>query len=50
VLGGPGLMLFKYGKPRAFLLDLVIYYGQPRNYCAFARDTELVDSFIKETE
>jgi hypothetical protein len=50
VLGVPGLMLFKYGKPRAFLLDLVIYYGQPRNYCAFARDTELVDSFLKETE
>ena len=34
VLGVPGLMLFKYGKPRGYLFDLVLYYGQPRSYCA----------------
>jgi hypothetical protein len=48
VLGVPGLTLFKYGKPRGYLLDLVIYYGQPRNYCALARDTKLTDRFLKE--
>jgi hypothetical protein len=48
VLGVPGLTLFKYGKPRGYLLDLVIYHGQPRNYCALARDTKLTDRFLKE--
>jgi hypothetical protein len=50
VLGVPGLMLFKYGKPRGYLLDLVLYYGQPRNYCALARDTKLTNSFLKKNE
>jgi hypothetical protein len=50
VLGVPGLMLFKYGKPRGYLLDLVVYYAQPRSYCPFARDTKLTTSFIQETE
>jgi hypothetical protein len=50
VLGVPGLMLFKYGKPRRYLFDLVVYYAQPRSYCAFARDTKLTASFIKGAE
>ena len=50
VLGVPGLMLFKYGKPRRYLLDLSLYYAQPRDYCAFARDTRLTTSFIRDTE
>jgi hypothetical protein len=50
VLGVPGLMLFKYGKPRGYLLDLVKYYGEPRSYCAFAPDTKLTTSFFKEEE
>jgi hypothetical protein len=48
VLGVPCLTLFKYGKPRGYLLDLVIYYAQPRSYCALARDTKLTVSFLKE--
>jgi hypothetical protein len=43
-------MLFKYGKPRGYLLDLVKYYGEPCSYCAFARDTKLTTSFFKEEE
>jgi hypothetical protein len=50
VLGVPGLMLFKYGKPRRYLFDLAVYYAQPRSYCAFARDTKLTTSFIKGAE
>jgi len=50
VLGVPSLMLFKYGKPRGYLLDLVLYYGQARSYCALARDTKLTNSFLKEDE
>jgi hypothetical protein len=48
VIGVPGLMLFKYGKPRGYLLDLVVYYGMPRNYCALARDQKLKGDFICE--
>jgi len=50
VLGVPGLTLFKYGKPRGYLLDLVLYHAQPRSYCALARDTKLTNSFLKESE
>jgi hypothetical protein len=48
VLGVPGLMLFKYGKPRGYLLDLVTYYGLPRSYCALARDSKLTSCFLSE--
>src|ERR1700730_14946765 len=48
VLGVPGLLLFKYGKPRGYLLGLVLYYAQPRSYCSFARDTKLATNFIKD--
>ena len=48
VLGVPGLLLFKYGKPRGYLLDLVLYYAQPRSYCSFSRDTKLTTNFIKD--
>jgi hypothetical protein len=50
VVGVPGLMLFKYGKPRAYLLDLIIYHAQPRSYCANARDGKLTESFLKVGE
>jgi uncharacterized membrane protein YccC len=50
VVGVPGLMLFKYGKPRAYLLDLIIYHAQPRSYCANARDGKLMESFLKVGE
>jgi hypothetical protein len=50
VVGVPGLMLFKYGKPRAYLVDLVMYYAQPRSYCANARDGSLMERFLKEGE
>jgi hypothetical protein len=50
VLGVPGLVLFKYGKPRGYLLDLVKYYALPRSYCALDRDRKLTNEFILDFE
>jgi len=53
VLGVPGLVVFKYGKPLGYLLDLVTYYGLPRSYCGCARDRKLTRDFLidpNETE
>jgi hypothetical protein len=47
-LGVPGLMLFKYGKPRRYLVDLGVYYALPRSYCGFAHDQKLKTDFIRE--
>ena len=49
VVGVPALMLFKYGKPRGYLLDLAVYYATPRSYCALAHDQKLKSGFIYET-
>jgi hypothetical protein len=48
VVGVPGLMLFKYGKPKGYLFDLVTFYARPRSYCTLAHDTKLTDGFLKE--
>ena len=49
-LGVPALMLFKYGKPRKYMVDLVAWYGKPHSYCALARDTQLTAPYLKENE
>ena len=49
-VGVPGLMLFKYGKPRGYLWDLVKWYGMPHAYCALARDTKLTTQYLTEEE
>jgi hypothetical protein len=43
-------VLFKYGKPRGYLLDLVRYYALPRNYCACAHDRKLTNEFIVDPD
>ena len=50
VLGVPGLVLFKYGKPRGYLLDLVTYYGMPRAYCSCARDRKLTSDYLIDSD
>jgi hypothetical protein len=50
VIGVPGLMLFKYGKPKAYLFDLVTFYARPRSYCTLAHDTKHTDSYLKEDD
>lgn len=44
----PILMACKYGKPRGYVRDLVLWYARPRSYSAIARDRELRSSYIRE--
>jgi hypothetical protein len=48
VLMVPLLMVFKYGKPRAYVRDLACWYVKPRAYCAIARDREIRSPYIRE--
>jgi hypothetical protein len=43
----PLLMVFKYGKPRGYLRDLLNWYTQPKAYCAAARDRQVRSSYGK---
>lgn len=44
----PLLMVFKYGKPRGYMRDLLYWYIKPRAYCAAASDRRIRTCFIKE--
>jgi len=44
----PLLMVFKYGKPRGYLRDLLHWYTKPRTYCAMAGDSRIKTSYIAE--
>jgi len=49
-LAVPFLMLFKYGKPRGYLLDLVRSYLAPKGWCGLERDSELVQPYFADEE
>ena len=44
----PVLMIFKYGKPRGYVRDLLFWYVKPKKYCALARDRSIAHSYIEE--
>jgi hypothetical protein len=46
----PFLILFKYGKPRGYLMDLIKSFITPHAWCALERDSELVQPYIVEVE
>ena len=46
----PLLMIFKYGKPRGYVRDLLFWYVKPKTYCALARDRMIRLSYIEETD
>jgi hypothetical protein len=46
----PFLILFKYGKPKGYLLDLIRSFLAPHAWCALARDSELTQSYIADEE
>ena len=46
----PFLILFKYGKPKGYLLDLVRSFLAPHTWCALERDSELTQSYIADEE
>lgn len=43
----PLLMLFKYGKPRGYLRDLIAWHARPRIYCGLEGDREFTEEFLK---
>jgi len=43
----PLLMVFKYGKPRGYLRDLLNWHTRPRAYCAVAHDRRVRCSYVK---
>jgi hypothetical protein len=44
----PFLMLFKYGKPRGYLQDLVMSLMSPRGWCALEKDSQLTTPYIRD--
>jgi len=43
----PLLMVFKYGKPRGYLRDLLNWYTRPKAYCVVAHDHQMRSSYVK---
>jgi hypothetical protein len=50
LLAVPFLILFKYGKPRGYLTDLVRSFLSPKAWCALEQDSEQVQSYIADKE
>ena len=42
----PMLTVFKYGKPRGYLRDLLHWYSKPRRYCAASRDCQIRTTYM----
>lgn len=49
-LAVPFLMLFKYGRPRGYLMDLLRSFFTPKSWCALERDSELTQPYLVEEE
>jgi hypothetical protein len=47
ILAIPLLMVFKYGKPRGYIQDLLVRYTKPRIYCGLEGDRQLTKEFLK---
>lgn len=47
VLCIPALMVFKYGKPRAYLRDWLMFHMKPHIYCALERDAEQRSEYLR---
>lgn len=50
LLAVPFLMLFKYGKPRGYLTDLIRSLVSPKAWCGFERDSQLMQPYIADEE
>ena len=49
-LAVPFLILFKYGRPRGYLTDLVRSLFTPKAWCALERDSELTHAYVVDEE
>lgn len=47
ILAIPLLMVFKYGKARGSIQDLLVRYTKPRIYCGLEGDRQLTKEFLK---
>lgn len=50
LIGVPGLMTFKYGKPRSYLQDLVLWHAKPRAYSCGGRERQLTEPYLREDD
>jgi hypothetical protein len=50
ILSIPLLILFKYGKPRGYLQDWVLFHMKPHVYCALELDSEQRTEYLKPEE
>ncbi len=50
VMSVPGLMFFKYGKQRGYLLDWVQFHTKPHVYAGIERDSRLQTPYLKQGE
>lgn len=46
----PMLMALKYGKPRGYVRDLLLWHTKSHRYCALERDCTLTTPYLKEGE
>jgi hypothetical protein len=46
----PFLILFKYGRPRGYLTDLLRSLVSPKAWCALERDSELTQPYLVDEE
>ena len=47
VVAVPVLMLFKYGKPRGYIRDLIVWHAKPHIYCGLEPDREFRKEFLR---
>jgi len=50
ILSIPILIVFKYGKPRSYMRDWLMFHMQPHIYCALERDAEQRLEYLKGEE
>lgn len=48
VLAVPFLILFKYGKPRGYLVDFLIFHAKPKVYCGLEPDGMHTEPYLLE--
>ena len=44
----PLLILFKYGKPRRYLIDFLEWHTKPRIYCGMEPDSQQITEYLEE--
>ncbi len=49
-LAVPFLILFKYGRPRGYLTDLVRSFFAPKARCVLERDSVLIEPYLVDKE